>query len=68
MMPARKTNPHLESVREAYRKSEAYRRIHGGETVPGTVAAALPEKPKVEYRPDMPVDDYQRWIEELAQP
>lgn len=65
MMPSVKTNPYLESVREAYRNSALYRSLHGGEPVEKTASAVLP---KVEYREDMPVEDYERYIEELTQP
>lgn len=61
------TSPFAEACREAYRKSPAYRALNEAEPVPGTVAAALPKK-TVEYRPDMPVEDYERWIEEQASP
>lgn len=60
------TNPWLESVRAAYKASPAYRAIHGGAPAPGTVAAALPKK--VEYRPDMPVEEYEKFLGELAEP
>ena len=44
-MRALDTNPWLEAVRAAYRKSDLYARLHRGEKVSGTVGAALPREP-----------------------
>ncbi len=39
------SNPWLDGVRAAYRKSDLYRRIHERERVKETVGAALPREP-----------------------
>lgn len=61
------TNEFLEACREAWKNSPARRAMHEGNEPAQTAAAVLPKKP-IEYRPDMSVDDYERYLGELSEP
>lgn len=61
------TSPFVEECRRRYQESPAYRQTQEVTPAPSAAAPILPRQP-IEYRADMSVEDYERWIEEQASP